>query len=434
MNVTTRLPLLLLSLMLSNISPAHALSMNQAVSEAIGNSPVVQKAQAEYQETSWKKTEAFSTFLPSLILTANYFTNTQYELVNPSIPGFGNIAIPGIYPTTQAALNFTYPLFDGFQGIKKYSAAGLQENAAGDSLEWTKFQLESEVRIKFSKAVAAIKLEAAAEQNVKTVQDHVNQVTNLKRSGVATNYDLLRAEVQLNEAKTEFLQASDNVILSRKLLALALGSENDNRPLEGDLTLPRADKIKDLALPTQSSRKDIRAMEERTRASGKMADAAGDFWIPRLSFAAQGIQYNDLTTSATDWNNYRTAYSMGFFMTWNLFDGMVSIAKSQEASYQKIQAEKSLRQAQLQVPYDFDFWKRRYLYSSSLYDARKSDLEKSEESVRLARLSFRAGARTITEVLDAQLELFRSRSGVINAQVDSFEALTNIEMALGRRL
>ena len=46
----------------------------------------------------------------------------------------------------------------------------------------------------------------------------------------------------------------------------------------------------------------------------------------------------------------------------------------------------------------------------------------------------RAGTRTSSETLDAELDLFRARAGVVNAQVNASEAQIRLELALGRRL
>jgi OMF family outer membrane factor len=83
---------------------------------------------------------------------------------------------------------------------------------------------------------------------------------------------------------------------------------------------------------------------------------------------------------------------------------------------------------------DFENYRRRFLYNVSLYKARSHAIESATESVRLAKISYQAGTRTSTEVLDAELDLFRARAGVVRAQVESAEALINLELALGRHI
>ena len=102
--------------------------------------------------------------------------------------------------------------------------------------------------------------------------------------------------------------------------------------------------------------------------------------------------------------------------------------------YKAIAAEKSLKKAHLDAPTEFSFWKKRYLYSASLYQAKNSDLKRAEETVRLAGAGFKAGVRTTTEVLDAELELFRARAGIVTTQLNCLESKIKLELSTGESL
>ncbi|MGZ3697857.1 MAG: TolC family protein, partial [Bdellovibrionota bacterium] len=97
------------------------------------------------------------------------------------------------------------------------------------------------------------------------------------------------------------------------------------------------------------------------------------------------------------------------------------------------QADAAVEMAHNHLPVDLALWRRRLVYSTALFEARKTDVSKSEESVRLAKEGLHAGTRTTSEVLDAELDLFRSKAGVIRAQLDALEATVNLELALGRK-
>ena len=416
-----------------SVPASGLLSLDGAVKEGESRSPKVLKAEAAFEASAWKKTETLSGFLPSINLSANHFFAEKYQFLDINFGG-NPATIPQIFPFTSATLDARLPLFDGLQNVRRYSAANLQKDASENDLTWTRFQVEQEVRLRFLQALAAERLERVSEQNLTTIQDHLNQTQNLRKGGVATNFDVLRVEVQLNEAKSEVLQAQDNVYLARQRLANSMGLPGDDRPLQGELPTPDASIVESVQKPTTPLRADLIAQERRTQAASDFESSRAAYWVPKLSLGAQYIEYNNLTRSMTDSSRFRSAYSVGVFLNWNLFDGMTSIALARQAFYERVQAENSLEQSRLQLPYDLNFWKRRYVYSSTLYRAKRSDIEKAQESVRLATEGFRAGARTSTEVLDAELDLFRARAGVVNAQTSSLEALINLELALGRRI
>jgi outer membrane protein TolC len=70
----------------------------------------------------------------------------------------------------------------------------------------------------------------------------------------------------------------------------------------------------------------------------------------------------------------------------------------------------------------------------AIYKAKLTDVDEARESARLATVGFEAGTRTTTDVLDAELEEYRAAAGLVQAQVDSFEALINLELSVGKRI
>jgi outer membrane protein TolC len=427
------LVLVFIAFIYSNSGAASdVLEMNQAISEGLGKSPGVQKSEAAAQESSWHKTGGLSEFLPSLTMNANHFFATQYQFLNVTLSGTP-VRFPLIYAQTTLDFNVKFPIFDGLQNVRRYRAGSLQSDAAESEASWTRFKAEQDIRLKYVQALGAEKLEEVAQHNLKTLNDHLEQIRLLKKGGISTNYDVLRVEVQVNEAQSEALQAEDNRILARQRLSLVMGIPDDTRVLQGELPIPDSSQVIPLEIAVaQASRADLNALQGRVQASYEMESAASAFWVPRVSLGADYMLYNNRNFGMNS-SDFDAAYNVGLFVSWSVFDGMSSIARSKEAIYQAVQAEKQLDQLKLQVPYDFNFWKRRCLYSANLYSAKTSDVAKAQESVRLSRDGYKAGARTNTEVLDAEFDLFRARAGVVNSQLNYSEALINLELALGKK-
>ncbi len=418
---------------------APALSLDRAIQEAMMNSPTIQAAEAAVSESRWRHFEALgSGFLPKISGNLTHFFAEEYQDTT-IVFGGAALTFPGIYPTTQFGLSATIPIFDGFANIHHLQAAAREQTAAEEEYERAKFELVQNVRLAFYQALAASQLDEVAEQNVKTLDDHLRQVEIQRRGGAATNYDTLRVSVQLSEARADAIDAKDNVVLTRKKLTELLGLEDDNRTVTGELPAPDATNVRGLELSgVPTDRTDIHALDMRSEAADYNRSANGAWIIPSVSLGGQLLYYNELTDTSSgsivDNQQYEKAYSFGLFLTWNLFDGGVSYARERESTYQQKQVDSRTRAAKLQIPYDFAYWKRRFLSNTDHYEARKQDVERSEESVRLAKEEERAGTRTSTETLDAELDLFRAKAGVVNALVSAAEAEIRLELALGRRI
>ncbi|MGZ3723398.1 MAG: TolC family protein, partial [Bdellovibrionales bacterium] len=246
-----------LFLFVASISHAQSLTLNEAVQSVGGNSPRVQRAASEQNEAYWKKIESYSAFLPTISGTATYVTDYKYLITNVSLPGsMAIIPFPNIVPTTIYGVNANYGLFDGFASINHLRAASILEKAATEQLDWTRFQTEREVTLQFYRAIAAKTLQQVSEANLKTLQDHLHEVNLFKHSGLSTNYDVLRVEVQVSEATSEVMNSADEVETAKGHLAELLGQSATIEP-NGQLPEPPASIVEKLDSRTDAQRADL---------------------------------------------------------------------------------------------------------------------------------------------------------------------------------
>ncbi|WP_168196381.1 TolC family protein [Bdellovibrio sp. NC01] len=410
------------------------LSLTESLKTAEDSSPQVKKAEAMKDEAKWKKVEAFSVFLPKVNVSGLHLMDNKFMVEQIVFaPNTPPTSIALIQPYTLWSARADWVFFDGFANYDTYRANSLAADAAEKEADWARFQVRQQTKLQFFKALSAVELEKVSDQNVKTLQEHLDRAKAFRQSGAGTNFDVLRVEVQLNEAQSEKLNMEDNTLLARQNLLNNLGVDDEGQSVTGSLPVPDASKVKDLQKPTTFERLDYQATQDRELSAHKAHLAAYKHWFPKFSVFAQADYYNNVSRGINE-QDYNDAYSVGLAMTWNAFDGFASSARSAQADARQVQAAETTRQARLKNNYDFDFWKRRYLYSASIYKAKLVDVEKAQESVRLASQSFKAGTRTSSEVLDAELDLFRARAGVVNAQVNAAEALVNLELSLGKEL
>jgi len=411
------------------IAAAPSLTLEQAIVQAHRESPRLQRINAAAEEASWKPLEAMSSNIPKLNFSVQHFFGVKYQMLD--IDFGGPATFPEVYPKTQYSLGVSWTIFDGLKTPTLFSAARNISGAARLEATYAGLQLDSDVTLKFYRALGAQLLLAVAEQNVKTLDDHFQKAKVRLNGGTATQFDILRIKVQLEEATPEKIAADDNLALARQGLAQSMGLSTDDRPLSGELPVPTESAIPENLSALTSDRADIKALKQRAQAASSSVSAAVGGYLPKITLSAEKDYYNNndyaFTTSIKD------AYSIGAFLSWDIFDGGATLARHQQAVHQAAQAELAAREAEIRLPTDIDQWKRKFLYNVSLYSARVRAIEMADESVRLARLGFDAGVRTNTDVLDAELDLFRARAGVVRAQLDAAEAFLNLELALGRK-
>lgn len=428
---------LLAAALTAGVVSAHAeeLTLQQALAEANASSPKLQRAESAAEAASWRVSEAWSGFLPKVSANATHLLAKEYLLTDIAFGGSPvPVSIPQIIPGTTFGLNFQMPLFDGFVSWKRLSSAKSFRDSASDESSWIRFQLQREIKSLFYRVLGAQDLREVADRNLKTIEEHLRDVKNFKEVGISTNFDVLRVEAQASAAQTDLLDASDGIVTARNRLAEAMGKEAITVELKGRLPEPNEKWIDELKEFDMAERRDLNALQSKTEAAASMDAANGRYWIPNVSLFGQYLKYNNKTDAFSDFDNLRNSYQVGLQASWNIFDGMSSIAKSRQAAEERFQAEKSLQIARLHARQDFDLWKRKFLHQCAVYKARLEDVQKATESVRLAKAGRKAGIRTNSELLDAETDLFKARAGVVNAQMGAVEALLNLELASGREL
>lgn len=409
---------------------ARPISLSDVVHTGLDSSPALDKVRSQSEEASWRKVESYAGFLPSISASMTYMFSQNFMTFNiPAFPG----DVPQIIPTNNYQLNAALPLFDGFASTHRWFGARKMEAAAKDQLDWSTFETERGLTLGFYKVLAAEQLVDVAEQNLKTIEDHHKDTLAFKKSGMSTNYDVLRVEVQVSEAESELMNSKDNLEISKKRLAEMMGVEDN---LEPQGTLPELDEkiVERLNTRPLQSRKDLQALASQVEGEQDFDKAEGRFWVPKVALFGQYNYYNNRSAGFDDNAAYRDSYEFGINATWNIFDGALSLAKSRESAEKKYQLQKTYRQTQLKAANDFDEWTRKYRYFCSVYRARLDDISKATESVRLAREGRKAGVRTNLELLDAETDLFRARAGRVNAQLGAINALINLELSSGQKL
>ncbi len=409
------------------------LDLKQTLDEVDNGSLVLKKNKAQVEEQKYKRIQASSAFIPTLNGSINYLTHKRYMLLDVNL-GSGAATIPQVVPTSQYTLSVRWNLFDGFASTYRLLSANQNLKASEDESEWMQFQLERNSILMFYKLLAAKEIKEVVLANLQALQDHLKDTESAKRVGVATQYDLLRTQVQLSEAQTELINAEDNIQTAYDRLAEALGKEKESRLPNGKLPILDASLVKDIASPEAGKRKDLQSLEKHAEAANYSYQAANKHWFPKVSLFGDYQYYNNRTDGFDDTASFREGYLVGINLTWNLFDGFSSFAKSGQAEMQALQINNTLQIAQLKAKSDSLLWKRKFLYNCSVYKAKSADIDRSIEALRLSKAGRKVGVRTNTDILDAQADLNRSKIAQINSQIGTIESLVNLELSLGQKL
>jgi len=412
------------------------LSLESAIAEAQAHNPDIARSEAASREASWRRLEAISGYLPSVGLVAGDVLTTKYTMMGIHF-GPQTLEMPAAAPAQTIDIGASWTFFDGLKTWQIYRAAVAGYEAAKADLVWSRFILERQVKSRWYRLLASQMLEGVAKENVLTLESHLDVAKAGMQNGVSTQFDILRIEAQLEEARADETLTADDVAQARRALAEILGREGDSIALDGSLPIPD-----DAIIPPESEckiagRADLYSLNQRVESAQQAGKAAlTSVWCPSISlFANEDLyKFKAFNPMIVPDSEFKSAYTVGVRLRWDILSGGAGLAKERQAAAKAEQARQEAKARILHASNETVTWRRRYLYNTTLYRARTRSQEKSAESVRIAIAGVKAGVRTNSEELDAELDLFRAKAGVFRAQADAADAMLNLEMAIGRSL
>ena len=121
-------------------------------------------------------------------------------------------------------------------------------------------------------------------------------------------------------------------------------------------------------------------------------------------------------------------------MTWNIFDGALTIGKVKQAKalYKKSQTELEDRSRQIEL--DVRTAYSDFLEAKEVLDSQTKVQEQAEEALREANARFDAGTGTQLDVLDAETSLTQARTTQVQALHDYAAARARLERSIGAEL
>ena len=341
----------------------------------------------------------------------------------------------GAHHNVQGTVSLTQPIFAWGRYYYGYQAAQLNYQAVQRDVDAAANQLRLDVSEAFYGALVAQEFVRVAQQSVSLVEEQLAIAEASLDAGAATNFDVLRAKVQLANAKSQHIRAQNGVQTAKNAYKTILNIPlSENISVKGTLDIPENRKIPALKLEgliqkALESRPEVHRTQFAEDAVRKQIDIAKTRSRPDLGFFTNyQISQNERLTEMN------RIWSLGFQINIPIFDGFATRAAVQ-------QTETALKQVQLggtQMKVGVEFEVRAaYLNlrgAETLIEVQREAVAQAQESVRIANLQFQNGIITTVALTDTQLALAQAEVNRLQAHHDYIVGLARLEKAIGQKL
>ena len=323
------------------------------------------------------------------------------------------------------------PVFTGGKLLYTFKNAQLDLDLAREKEKNSRDETVLNVKKMFFNILVLKELLKAQEESLALLENNYNNVKARIEQGMASKFDLLRAELAVSTMKPEVLRMENLLEISYLAFkSFLLLPEEQPVELVGQMeynTSPgQLAALIDSGLQNRSEIKQL--LFERKKTANLLKIAYAQF-VPDFSIIAQYNYRSDfLKFTRKNWENY---YTINLGLSFPIFTGLKRTGQIGELKVARRILDLSMKQLTDATRLEIQ---GKYLTIKQEYEnilAGKKNIETAAEGVRVAEASYQEGLITILELNTAYNELTRAKAAYLQALYNYNIAVAELEKITG---
>lgn len=430
-HVVGKMIVFLMVMMLPVTAHAATLTLDQAISIAMDKNRDIVKAREYARYVSGRYTEERAAALPQLSLNGSILLAKDES--QPS--GSGTPAQRQLGRTVD--LTVSQPLYTWGKLNAAIRAAEVGLKTADEQLRLYRQAAYRDVTAAYYNVLLAKNLRQLAVENQNQKQRHLNEARQKFNAGVATDYDVLAAEVAAENTRPEVIRSENSVRMAREQLRflLAMGSEDFDvvGALEAAADVPPLPANFEEAVQIAGKRRpELADLRLRIGIGEELVTIANADNKPRLDLkGTAGWHWSNMNDPGPALNTDGAAWFVGVYATFPFFDGFRTDGKVAQARSDV--RTKQLEEAKLLDTIALEVRQAGYALheAAEIVEAGTGTVHQAERLVQMAEKGYEFGVKIRLEVDDAQLNLIQAKSNLARAHRDYRVAQVNYLWSIG---
>ncbi len=412
------------------------LTMDEAINLALEKNSELKIASLEVEKSEQKLREARSGLFPKIDLSGQYqrYINKPVIFLPPGSP-FGPTLEIGSDNSYNAAAQLSLPLF----ALPLYEGISLASEAlaiAEQNYSSVKNKIVGDVKKSFLAVILTRETKEVMQQSLKNAEDNFENIKRLNAAGTLSDYDVLRAEVQVENLKPVVLQMENNYKLSLEALKVAIGLDaNQNIDVVGDMDFDESYKLpteQEIIEELLQNNPQLAILDKQVQLNDRNVSLEQAAYFPSLA----GFGNYQYQTQANDFkfSDYRwvKTFVLGLQLQIPIFNGFKTQSRVSQAEIglnQAIEQKRNLTEAiktqALSVLY-------RVQQAMIRIQGQNKTVRTAQEGYEIAKRRLENNVGTQLEVNDAELALRQAKLNRLQAIYDFKVAEADLETVLGR--
>ena len=413
--------------------PLKTWTLEEAITRAMEASPQLLASREAVAASEFKRKQAQTGFMPKLSTEYNYtyVNNPPKATLTPQ--DFGTFQIPAATFSVGTQNNYSFnigleqPIFTGFALTTHYELAQLGIDLSRIKYAQDQLNVSYQVKEAYFNFLGARKLKEVADQTVAQITESHRIIKNYYDVGLVPLNDLLKAEVQLADAKQKSNRAENAVYLAGSQFNTLL-----RLPMEGTLEVedildyrPFGKKLSECKQEALAGRPEVQELNTRLESAEKTVQLAKSEYYPQIFLQGRYKKEGDGPEVSGSVVTHAENFEVLAGLKWNLWEWGRTHYLVQEKTKEKEQVKAALVQTRDAVELEVQ---RAFI---NLREAERN-IEVARKTIQSAEENFRISEVRYREQVATSLELFDAQTLLTQAQVNHYRALYDYNVSLAQ--
>ena len=414
-------------------SDSIPISLRECIDIALSKSPTIKVADLEVKRVNYSKRETIGNLLPQIGFSLSYQRSIELQTIRMNMGGESTKLKMGSDNTWNTGFTLSLPLI----APTLWKAISISDTQIAQNLEAarsSRLELVNQVKKAYYALMLAISSRGVIRQQYDIAKYTADVYSKQFQQGTASEYDVLRSEVQVRNLEPSLLDADISVKQCQLSLNVLMGID-DALNLYPDVTM--ADMQQDMysymldheGLEDNSS---LRSLKLQQKMAKQNVDAKKLSFLPTLA-ASFNVNWLSLSDGPmfkdVDFSPYST---VGVNLSFPIFSGGTRWNQLKQAQVQQkeleLQKENLVNSLNMQVELALDNINRQ----AKQIDSSKEGVRQAQKAHEIMLKSFQIGAATYLQLQDSELANSSAQLSYLQSIYNYLVSTSELDLLLGK--
>lgn len=414
-------------------SDSIPISREECIDIALSQSPTIRIADLEVKRVDYSKRETVGNLLPTIGFSLSYQRSIELQTIRMNMGGQSQKLKMGSDNTWNTGFTFQLPII----APTLWKAISISDTQIAQNLEAARSS-RLELVNQINKAYYALMLAISSKGVIKQQYDVAKTTAEIYRKqfeqGTASEYDVLRSEVQVRNIEPSLLDADISVKQCQLSLNVLMGID-DALNLYPNVTMEDMQQdmyaylLESKSLAGNSSLRSLELSQKMAKQNVAMKKLA---WLPTLG-ASFNVNWLSLSNGPmfrdVDFSPYS---SLGVSLSLPIFSGGTKWYQMKQAQVQQkeleFQKENLVNSLNMQVELALDNINRQ----AKQIDSSKEGVHQAKKAHDIMLKSFQIGAASYLQLQDSELANSSAQLSYLQAIYNYLVSTSELDLLLGK--